>query len=108
MNLDLAIFLILTSSIFGAFSTLLFKTGAAFKINLKNKKLIGAFFLAGISFLFYLSALKQAPLTFVYVAGSISYIWSTILARAVLKEKINKFKLAGICLIIGGVIFVNI
>ncbi len=104
MNVALALTLILISSVFGAFSTLYFKLGAVNKINLKNKKLGCAFLLAGFSFIFYLYALKQAPLTFIYLTASVSYIWAIILAKTILKERLNYFKLVGITFIIIGII----
>ncbi len=107
-NIPLALILILISSIIGAFSTLNFKLGAAHKINLKNKNFIYAISLAAFSFLFYLYALKQAPLTFIYLTASISYIWAVVLGRYALKEKINQCKLAGIVTIVLGIIIMNI
>lgn len=104
MNLPLAVTFIFVSSIFGAFSTLLFKMGSLLRINLKNKKMIGAVLLAGVSFFFYLRALQQAPLTFIYLTASISYIWAIILARLVLHERITKYKIIGISLICLGII----
>ena len=103
MNLSLALLLILISSIFGAFSTLFFKMGSGIKINLHNKKIILAVLLAGCSLLFYVSALKYGTLTFIYIISSASYLWNLILAKLVLKEVINKYKLMGITLILLGV-----
>ena len=108
MNISLAILFITISSVFGAFSTLYFKLGAAQKINLKNKKLGSAIILAGFSFIFYVYALKQAPLTVVYLTGSVSYIWVIILAKTILKERLNYLKLIGIGLIITGVVIMNL
>lgn len=108
MNSELALLLIFISSIFGAFSTLFFKLGAAQKINLKNKKLIAAVVLAGFSFVFYIYALKQAPLTFIYLTASISYIWAIILAKVILKEEINKYKIIGMILLLTGIIILHL
>ncbi|MBI2151824.1 EamA family transporter [Candidatus Woesearchaeota archaeon] len=108
MNLKLALTLILISSIVGAFSTLLFKMGASYKINFENKRLLGAVFLSGISFVIYIYALKQAPLTFIYLTASVSYIWVVILARTILKEEINKLKFMGIVLVITGIILIQV
>ncbi|HLC90262.1 MAG TPA: EamA family transporter [Candidatus Nanoarchaeia archaeon] len=108
MNVALALMFILISSIFGAFSTLLFKLGAGLKINLQNYKLMGAFILAGVSFVFYIYALQQASLTFIYLTASISYIWAIILAKTVLKEQINKYKIIGISLILLGIVVMHL
>ncbi len=108
MNNEFAITLILISSVIGAFSTLYFKMGSANPINLKNKKLGMAVLLGGISFIFYVYALKFAPLTFIYLTASVSYIWTVILAKVVLKEQMHGYKIAGILLIILGIITLNI
>ena len=107
-NLIGAIILIFISSIFGAFSTLNFKLGSHHKINLKNKHLIYAVSLAGISFFIYLHALKLAPLTFIYLTASISYIWAVLLGKYALKENINQEKIVGIILIVLGITIMNI
>lgn len=108
MNVGLALLFILISSIFGAFSTLCFKLGSTARINIMNKKLICAVILSIFSFTFYIYALKQASLTFIYLTASISYVWAIILARVVLKEKINQHKIAGMCLIFAGIILMHI
>jgi drug/metabolite transporter (DMT)-like permease len=108
MNVGLALLFILISSIFGAFSTLLFKMGSALKINIKNYKLMGAFGLAAFSFTFYIYALQQASLTFIYLTASVSYLWAIILAKVVLKEDINKYKIIGIVFILFGIAIMHI
>ncbi len=108
MNVGLALLFILVSSIFGAFSTLCFKMGSAFRISIKNNKLIYALILSVFSFTFYIYALKQAPLTFIYLTASISYIWAIVLAKTILKEKINRQKIAGMCFIFAGIILMHI
>src|SRR3989338_6990741 len=108
MNVTMALILIFIFSFFGSFSTLLFKMGAGLPINFKNYKLGGAVFLAGFSFLFYLYALKQAPLTFIYLTASISYVWAILLAKYVLKEEINKPKIIGVVLLFIGIIILHV
>lgn len=108
MNYTLAITFILISSVFGAFGTLYFKLGASYKINFKNIKLMWAVGLSSVSFLFYIYALKQAPLTFIYLTASVSYIWSIVLAKYVLKENINKYKIIGIIFLLVGITALNI
>ena len=108
MNNQLAITFILISSVFGAFSTLYFKKGAMGAISIKNGKLRMAVILAAISFVFYLYALKQASLTFIYLTASVSYIWTVLLAKFVLKEKFNGSKMAGILFIFIGIIVLQL
>lgn len=108
MGMVAALSLLFISSVFGAFSTLFFKMSSKGKISPFNKQLVGAVTLAGISFLFYMYALKQAPLTFLYLIASVNYIWAVLLARFVLKETIGKSKIAGVCLIILGIIIMQV
>ena len=108
MNSSVALTLILISSVIGAFSTLYFKIGSAHPINLKNKKLGLAVLLGGVSFIFYVYALKFAPLTFIYLTASVSYIWTVLLAKIALKENLNPMKLVGIFLILIGITVMNV
>ncbi len=108
MNTQIAIILILISSVFGAFSTLYFKKGAGGAISIKNRTLLMAVVLAAFSFVFYLYALKQAPLTFIYLTASVSYIWTVLLAKFILKEKFNASKIVGILLIFIGIIILQL
>jgi drug/metabolite transporter (DMT)-like permease len=53
-------------------------------------------------------ALKYMPLTVVMPMSAITYVWSMITSRLILKEKITKFKLLGITFIIIGAIFIGL
>ncbi len=108
MNLTLALLFILISSIIGSFSTLFFKLGAGKPINLNNSNLGWAVLLASFSFLFYIYALKQAPLMFIYLTASVSYVWAILIAKIFLKEKINKYKVIGLILLLIGIVFLQI
>ncbi|MBI2102591.1 EamA family transporter [Candidatus Woesearchaeota archaeon] len=108
MNQSVAIILILISSVIGAFSTLYFKIGSSRPIDLKNTKLGLAVLLGGLSFIFYVYALKFAPLTFIYLTASVSYIWAVVLAKFALKEQLNKHKLLGVALIMLGIVVMNV
>lgn len=108
MNSSAALTLILISSVIGAFSTLYFKIGSAYPLNIKNTKLGLAVLLAGVSFIFYVYALKFAPLTFIYLTASVSYIWTVLLAKFVLKEELTPLKLLGIFFILAGVMVMNV
>lgn len=52
--------------------------------------------------------LKYMPLTVVMPVSAITYIWSMLTSRFVLKEKITYLKVIGIIFIIVGAIFVSI
>lgn len=103
-----AFLLIFVSSLFGAGSTLFFKLGAAQGISFRNKKLYWAVGLAGVSFIFYLYALKLASLTFIYLTASISYLWAVMVAKVILKERLTAMKLAGIFLVVAGIVVLHL
>ncbi len=62
----------------------------------------GAAMLAGL--LFWFAALSSGELSFVYLLGSIQYIFALFAAHFFLREKINTAKLAGTLLITLGII----
>ena len=51
-------------------------------------------------------ALKYLPYSIVLPLTAITYIWTIIISRLMLKEKVNKEKVIGIILIIIGAIFI--
>jgi drug/metabolite transporter (DMT)-like permease len=52
--------------------------------------------------------LKYMPLSVVLPMTAITYIWSMISSRIILKEKITKFKFLGIIFILIGVTFIGL
>lgn len=106
-----AIGLVILGTIIGAFGALLFKQGSRkvslnIKSFIKNKKLIIGFVLYGLSAVIFIPALKGGELSVLYPLVAISYIWVSLLSIKFLKEKMNKFKIIGIFLIIIGVVFI--
>jgi len=87
---------------------LFFKKGSAKAISITNINLIKAVSLSACSFTLYVYALQTAPLTFIYLTASVSYIWTILLARYALKEVINDYKKVGIFLIVFGIIVMNL
>ncbi|MBU0907383.1 MAG: EamA family transporter [Nanoarchaeota archaeon] len=103
----LAIGLVVVSSITGAIGGFLFKLASknlSFNIPklIKNLPLISGFVLFGLSALVYIFALRHGSLNTLYPLSSLTYIWSTIMAKKFLKEKINLYKWMGILLIVLG------
>ncbi|AVQ96159.1 multidrug transporter [Ethanoligenens harbinense] len=65
-----------------------------------------------IGVLFYLAGavanilvLKQLPYSVVYPMSAITYVWSMVFSRLILKEKFTKQKLIGIVAILIGAVF---
>ncbi len=71
---------------------------------MKNSELIVGIFFYGLSSVFFIYALRLENLSLVYPITSLTYIWVGILSIKFLKEKLDKFKLIGMSLVILGVI----
>ena len=107
----LSIGFVVLSSIIGAFGGFIFKKASA-KIEFNFYKLIENYglyfglFLYALAAMIYIIALKGGSLNTLYPISSITYVWSTLIAKKKLGEEINKFKWAGIVLIILGSVFI--
>jgi multidrug transporter EmrE-like cation transporter len=110
--------LMIICTLLGAIGSLFLKLGSAkFHIKfsfkgiiemLKNWKIIiGAIFYVASS-VFFIIVLKITDLSIAYPMTSMSYIFITILSYHFLKEKMNKYKIIGILLIILGVVLVKL
>ncbi|MEM4711040.1 MAG: EamA family transporter [Candidatus Woesearchaeota archaeon] len=73
-----------------------------------NWKIIIGIILYGISSILFIIVLKMTDLSIAYPMTSMSYVFVTILSYKFLKEKINKYKIIGIILIITGVTLVKL
>ena len=100
------------STVVSALGALLLKLGASsleFKPRslLRNTRLILGFvvftFAAGI----YVVLLKFQQLSVLYTVGATTYIWGAVFARVYLKERICKWKIAGIAAIMLGIALVG-
>ncbi len=103
--------LVFTASIIGSFAAVFLKLGAA-KINrsllsfLNRSVILGvALYLA--SSVFYAFGIKGGQLSVLYPMVSLGYIWTIIWARLIFKEPFTPQKLAGLALILVGVVFVG-
>jgi drug/metabolite transporter (DMT)-like permease len=106
------IILMLISTVSGAFGLLFFKKGAKdFNLNilkqLRNTNLIIGVLLIGAGTFFYLLALRKGSLSIVYSLNSLTYIWVPLISKKFLGEKINKYKLAGLILIMLGIFLIT-
>jgi len=106
-----AIFLVVISSLTGAFGGFLFKRASSdiiFSISklIKNYKLIIGFFLFALSAVIYIVALTQGELNVLYPISALTYVWSSLIARRYLNEEINFYKWVGITLIIFAAILI--
>lgn len=72
----------------------------------KNEKINSSLILGltfyGLGAVLNIILLKYIPLTILFPCNSITYIWTTIIAKYVFKESITKYNLLGIVLIMLG------
>ena len=106
-----AIGLVIAAAVLGALGQLNFKLGSdnlSLKISdlLRNRYLFIGVILYGISTVMFIVALKGGELSVLYPLVATSYIWTTLLAKKVLNEKINVYKWAGVAMIMLGVVFI--
>jgi drug/metabolite transporter (DMT)-like permease len=110
MNNIILIITILTLTLFGSFGGYFFKksTGCASILAiLKSKYLyIGCFFYV-IGALLNILVLKYLPYSVVLPLTSITYFWTLIISYFFLNEKVTKFKIIGIIMILVGASFIG-
>jgi len=107
-----AIGLVILATLAGAFGPILLKRAtsknfSSLKSLLANYHLFGGVLLYAVGTLLFVPALKGGDLSVLYPFVSLSYIWVSLLSVKYLGEKMNKFKWAGIALIILGVTFIG-
>ncbi|MBU1199347.1 MAG: EamA family transporter [Nanoarchaeota archaeon] len=109
----LAIVLVVIGTVIGAFGSLYLKRGAKyFNLNIfkqiKNRELILGIVLFVFGSVFYIYALTMERLSVLYPLTSLTYIWVAFVSVWFLKEKMNKYKWAGIALIVLGIIIIGL
>lgn len=111
MNNIVLIPVILSMTLLGSFGGFCFKkstSGNTMLSILKSKFLYIGGFLYVSSAVINIYALKYMPLSVVMPLSSITYIWSMIISRITLHEKITKLKIIGLVLILIGAVFVGL
>ena len=109
MNTIEIIFIILFT-IFAALGSYFFKISAK---KIKGNWLVNWFIYMGIasyalSNLFFILALKNNNLSFIIPFAGITYIWTLLIAKNALKEKITMAKMIAVGLIIIGITIINL
>ena len=104
-----ALMLVVASTIVSSFGLLSFKmasSSAMKKLFLSKHFMLGAvLFLAGGTLI--ILALQREELSTVFPVTSLTYLWVTALSARFLKEKINRWKLVSVVLIVGGILLVT-
>lgn len=102
----------IVTCVFTAFAALLLKQGAmllSFDIRslMRNWQLITGIALFTFASGVYIVVLKFQQLSVLYAVGATTYIWGTLFAKVYLKERICKWKIAGIAAIVLGISLVG-
>ena len=96
--------LVLAMTVIAAFAGFcLKKSSGGFMSILKSPFFYAGGFLYLLSSLANIWLLKRMPYSVVLPMGGICYIWTLLLSRKFLAERITPSKIAGVALIIGGV-----
>jgi drug/metabolite transporter (DMT)-like permease len=108
-----ALGLILLATVIGSFGSVYLKRGSnKLEFNIKalsrNNDLLLGLFLYVFSSVFFIIGLKGGELSVLYPLVSASYIWITLLSVKMLGERINRYKIAGILLIVFGVSLIGL
>ncbi len=104
--------LMLVITVLGAFGSMFFKKAAKdFDFNilkqLRNINLMIGVILFCLGTLLYILALRTGGLSTMYSLTSLTYIWVILISKKFLGEKINKYKWAGIILIMLGIFLIT-
>lgn len=109
ISYDFAITLAIFGSVLGALASFNLKKSVSSKrfelTSLFGKNFFLTLLFYGTASIINVIALIGAPYIVVFPITSTTWVWSLILSRVFLKEKLNKYKIFGIFLIFLGVIF---
>lgn len=112
MNTEIwALGLVFFTTFTGAFAGFQLKKGSSkFSISIEglflNEGLILGVLLYVFSSIFFIIALKGGELTALFPITSLTYIWTTAIGIKIIDEKLNRYKIIGISLIVLGVVFI--
>ncbi len=105
--------LVFCCTVLGAIAQIFIKTGVTQLQHLDpirivtNLPLLVGYSLYGINTLLLMLALRDGELSVLYPIIALSYVWVTVLSIIIFKDSLNVWKVAGITLIIGGVIILG-
>lgn len=105
------ILIFISASLISAFSQILLKIAAkephrSWIYEYLNVKVICAYFIFFLATLITVYCYKVVPLSLGAMLESSGYVFVTVLGYLILKEKVSKQKLAGMALVVAGVIVV--
>ena len=100
-------------SFIGSFGAVFLKAGAVrleknFAALIANWRLIAGVLLFCLSSVFFVFGLKHGELSVLYPIVSLGYIWTLLWSRLFFGEQLTRSKIAGLALILIGVLFVGL
>ena len=82
--------------------------GRALALLARNRFVIGSVFAMAISFFAFMKLLSMTDLSFAVPVSAVTYVMETVLAKYLLKERVNWLRWAGAALVICGVTLVSL
>ena len=81
--------------------------GRAFAMVARNSWVIASTCAMAVAFFSFLRLVAITPMSFAVPMSAASFVPETLLAKALLKEKVDWRRWAGVCLILAGVVFIS-
>ncbi len=108
-----SILLVFLASFIGSFGAVFLKFGAGrlhrdVRTIIYNWRLAIGIALYLLSFIFYYLGLREGELSVLYPMVSLGYIWTLVWSRMFFAEPISRRKVAGLALIIAGIVILNL
>lgn len=104
--------LVFAASVIGSFGAVFLKMGAArldgTVLSFLNRRLALGVALYLASSVFYALGVREGQLSVLYPMISLGYIWTLLWSKIFFGEELTRSKLAGLGLILAGVVFVGI
>ena len=108
-----SLILVMIASFVGSFGAVLLKAGSmrvqrGIRDMIFNPRIILGCFTYVLSSFFFILAIRQGELSYLYPMVALSYVWTLIWSRIVFKEPFTRNKYIGIALILVGVALLNV
>jgi drug/metabolite transporter (DMT)-like permease len=81
--------------------------GRALSLMARNRFVIGSIAAMAVSFFSFMKLLSMTDLSFAVPVSAITYVMETVLAKYILKERVNGLRWAGATLVVFGVALVS-
>jgi drug/metabolite transporter (DMT)-like permease len=82
--------------------------GRALALMARNRYVIGSIAAMAVSFFAFMKLLSMTDLSFAVPVSAVTYVMETVLAKYVLKERVNALRWAGAGLVVCGVALVSL